>query len=160
MGSLLERLAERETAARERIARLRAEIVSLSAELAGEEETLSRLAITRETVVGLLAGDDDASLPGPVAWPRVDPVAVPERVGVSAADRQVLDAFAAAGRPLRAKDVCQLLEVGADARQVEGMRHRLKRMVGRRVLAEPEPGMFVVAGPPVVVGPAATDTEV
>ncbi|MCW2913905.1 MAG: hypothetical protein JWN52_1973 [Actinomycetia bacterium] len=47
MGSLLEELARREAAARERVERLRGQ-------LAAEEEALSRLVITRETVEEVL----------------------------------------------------------------------------------------------------------
>lgn len=153
MGSLLERLEERETAVRGRAEWLRAEIASLSAELAGAEETLSQLAITRETVLSLLAGDDDR---GVGVASSVAVTAADDAVGVSAADRQVLDVFSAAGGPLRAGQVCRALQSGTEHRQVERMRHRLKRMVGQRVLAEPEPGMFVMADPaaagPVVAG--------
>jgi len=70
------------------------------------------------------------------------------------AQRQVLDAFASAGRPLRARQVCQALQVSTQHRQVEGMRHRLKRLVGQGVLAEPQPGMFIMAGAAGAVGPA------
>jgi len=59
MGSLLQRLEDREAAARGRVGQLRAEIASLSAELAVVQETLSRLAITRETVLSVLAGEDE-----------------------------------------------------------------------------------------------------
>lgn len=58
MGSLQGRLAAREAACRARVERLRAEIGELSARLAAEEERLSRLQITRETVEEVLAGPD------------------------------------------------------------------------------------------------------
>lgn len=156
MGSLLERLAEREAAARGRVERLRAEIASLSAELAAVEETVSRLVVTRETVLSVLAADDDGDA-GVAAPPAAAEAG--DAVAGSAAYRQVLDVFAGAGRPLRAKDVCQALGAGSEPRQVEGMRAKLKRLVRRRVLAEPEPGQFVMAGPAAVAGPVVTTGE-
>jgi hypothetical protein len=140
---LLQRLEEREATAREHVERLRAQITSLTAQLAAEEDTLSRLAITRQTVLAVL-GDDDTPSTGvtapPVAPPGAADDAVPE------ASQQVLDVFAAAGQPLRVKDVCQAIGAGTDTRQVERLRARLKRLVGRGLLSEPQPGLFVAAG--------------
>jgi hypothetical protein len=72
MESLLRRLEEREATARDQVERLRAQITSLSARLAAEEDTLSRLAITRQTVLTVL-GDDDT----PDAGVATPPVATP-----------------------------------------------------------------------------------
>jgi hypothetical protein len=140
MDSLLQRLEEREAAARDHVERLRAQITSLSAQLAAGEDTLSRLAITRQTVLTVL-GEDTPS-PGVATPPGAADDAVPE------ASQQVLDVFAAAGQPLRVKDVCQAIGAGTDTRQVERMRARLKRLVGRGLLSEPHPGLFVTAGTP------------
>jgi hypothetical protein len=75
---------------------------------------------------------------------------------VSAEDRRVLDVFAAAGQPLRAKQVCQTLGEGTEPRQIERTRHQLKRLVDRGLLAQPQPGLFVMAGTPGAAGPAVT----
>jgi hypothetical protein len=152
MDSLLQRLEEREAAAREQAERLRAQITSLSAQLAAEEDTLSRLAITRQTVLSVL-GDDATAGAGVATPPVTADDAMPE------ASQQVLDVFAAAGQPLRAKDACQAVGAGTDARQVERMRARLKRLVGRGVLAEPQPGLFVMAGTAGAGGPATTAAQ-
>jgi hypothetical protein len=72
------------------------------------------------------------------------------------ASQRVLDVFTAAGQPLRAKHVCQAVGAGTDARQVERMRARLKRLVAQGLLAEPQPGLFVTTGPAEAAGPAAT----
>jgi hypothetical protein len=149
MESLLQRLEEHEAAARGQVEWLRAQIAALSARLSAEEETLSRLGITRQTVLSVL-GDDDAGVATAAA------AAPDEAVPVSAADRQVLDVFAAAGPPRRARQVCQELEEGSEPRLVERTRHRLKRLVNRGVLAEPRPGLFVTAGIPRAAGPATT----
>jgi hypothetical protein len=70
MGSLLERLEAREAATRARVEGLRAEMDRLAERLAGEEELLGRLEITRRTIIEVLAGGDgdgeDAILGGGV----------------------------------------------------------------------------------------------
>jgi hypothetical protein len=138
MDSLLQRLEEHEAAARGQVERLRAQIDSLSARLSAEEETVSRLGITRQTVLSVL-GDDAGVATAAGAAPD-------EAVPVSAVERRVLEVFAAAGRPLRARQVCQELEEGTEPRLVERTRHKLKHLVNRGVLAEPRPGLFVTAG--------------
>ncbi|MFB6618211.1 hypothetical protein ACFCV9_29005 [Streptomyces sp. NPDC056367] len=56
MGSLIEELEARETAARARVEGLEAEIAELTVRLVGEREALSRLKIARETVAEVLGG--------------------------------------------------------------------------------------------------------
>jgi hypothetical protein len=58
MGSLMAELEAREAAARGRAEALRAQITELTEQLAAEEELLSRLGITRQTVLEILGGDD------------------------------------------------------------------------------------------------------
>src|SRR6266568_4267024 len=55
MGSLVDELQRREAAAREEAEDLRGQIAQLSERLAGAEERLSRLVITRETVDEVLS---------------------------------------------------------------------------------------------------------
>ncbi|MBB4937820.1 hypothetical protein FHR32_002125 [Streptosporangium album] len=64
MGSLLEELVRREAAARERAEAIREQIEHLGQRPAAEEELLSRLVITRETVVEILG-----QAAGPVEQP-------------------------------------------------------------------------------------------
>jgi hypothetical protein len=59
MGSLMAELEAREAAARGRAEALRARIVELTEQLAAEEELVSRLGITRQTVLEILGGGDD-----------------------------------------------------------------------------------------------------
>src|SRR6266540_2695367 len=59
MGSLMAELEAREAAARGRAEALRARIAELTEQLAGEEELLSRLGITRQTALEILGGGDD-----------------------------------------------------------------------------------------------------
>ncbi|WP_328392421.1 hypothetical protein OHS70_00455 [Streptomyces sp. NBC_00390] len=60
--------------------------------------------------------------------------------------REILAAFERADGTLRAKDVCQALGTGTEPRHVEGIRAKLKRLVSRDILTEPEPGLFTLPG--------------
>jgi hypothetical protein len=55
---------------------------------------------------------------------------------------QNLAAFAHSGRPPRARDLCDALDLGFAPKDIEGMRSKLKRLVGRSLLTESEPGLF------------------
>ena len=63
----------------------------------------------------------------------------------STAYQQILAVFAAAVRGLRAKDTCPALGIGTTANHTESLRAKLKRLVARGVLTEPEPGLFTLA---------------
>jgi hypothetical protein len=75
MGSLMAELEAQEAAARGRAEALRARIAELTEQLAAEDELLSRLGITRRTVLEILGGDDDHQW-GPLeeAAPRKAPL--------------------------------------------------------------------------------------
>ena len=172
MGSLLEELARREAAARKRIEEIREQIERLQEDLTAEEQGLSRLVVTRETVreiLGEAAGeqppsDVEAGIAGGVDGPEgasaaeavtsggspIGVVTVPAwRRGTDAsvlpqAYRDVLEVLVDAGRPLRAKQLVVLLGLPAEAAKVEGLRSKLKRLVTRGWLTEDSPGMFAV----------------
>jgi hypothetical protein len=162
MSSLLERLEQREAAARGRVEALRAELATLAERLAAEEALLGRLEITKATVLEVLAGDGDAL--GEEAAARGAAATAPApgsgmAVGVPAfsangdatgrelpvAYRDVVEVLVDAGEPLRAKQLCVALGAGTEPRHVEGMRSRLKRLVRRSWLVEVEPGLFALA---------------
>ncbi|GHC65691.1 hypothetical protein RFN57_31065 [Streptomyces violaceochromogenes] len=87
--------------------------------------------ITRKTLL-------DIPAPGPADEPaRPD---VPDHP----AYHQILTAFAATGKPLRARDLCQALDLPIVPKNTEGIRSKLKRLVTRGILTEPEPepGLF------------------
>jgi hypothetical protein len=58
--------------------------------------------------------------------------------------RDVVEVVADAG-PLRARQVCQALGLGTEPKRREGMRIKLKRLVGRGWLVEVSPGLFACA---------------
>jgi len=51
------------------------------------------------------------------------------------------------GRGLHAKDVCRAHGIGTEPRHTDSTRAKLKRLVGRGVLIEPEPGLFTIPQP-------------
>ncbi|MFE9444904.1 hypothetical protein ACFYO2_39410, partial [Streptomyces sp. NPDC006602] len=56
--------------------------------------------------------------------------------------QQILTALADAGRPMRARDLCQALDPPIPPKNTEGIRSKLKRLVSQGILIEPEPGLF------------------
>ncbi|MGN9907766.1 hypothetical protein ACTMTJ_09450 [Phytohabitans sp. LJ34] len=66
----------------------------------------------------------------------------------SPAYQQILAVFATTDLSgLRAKDICHALGIGTAAKDVEGLRAKLKRLVARGVLTEAEAGLFTLARP-------------
>ncbi|WP_200262033.1 hypothetical protein [Streptomyces sp. HSG2] len=43
---------------------------------------------------------------------------------------------------MRARDLCQALDLPTLPKNTEGIRSKLKRLVSRGILVEPEPGLF------------------
>jgi len=163
MGSLIDELQRREAAAREEAEDLRGRIAQLAERLAGVEERLSRLVITRETVEEVLDGSGAEAAPatvmpdGAVAsrsghlspvgvlavppWrPCLDAKVLPESY------RDLLEVAEDAGRPLRAVQIAAAAGLSTDKAKVEGLRSKLKRLAGRGWLAEGAgPGLFGLA---------------
>ena len=159
MGSLIDELQRREAAAREEAEDLRGRIAQLAERLAGVEERLSRLVITRETVKEVLSGSGaEASptvMPDGVAASRpghrsaVGVLAVPPwRPGLDAkvlpeSYRDLLEVAEDAGRPLRAVQIAAAAGLSTDKAKVEGLRAKLKRLAERGWLTEGAgPGLF------------------
>ena len=169
MGSLLEELARREAAARDRVEAIREQIDQLRERLAAEEQVLSRLMITLETIGEVLSETtppteqpracsdaDDVNgaqtvVPGSGSGASpIGMITVPRwRVGMDTsvlprAYRDILDVLADAGGALRAGQIVAAVGLPAGAAKVEGMRSKLKRMVERGWLREQAPGLFSV----------------
>jgi hypothetical protein len=116
MGSLLERLEAREATTRARVEQLQAEMDALAERLAGEQELLGRLEITRRTILEVLAGGDgdgeDAGLGGGVGTAPASPdpaslaspvaATMPAAMGVTAAAD--IDAFYQTQAPMPSTD--------------------------------------------------------
>ena len=150
-------LDARESACRSRAGELREQIAGLSETLSRVEGELSQLQITRETVKQVLADGPQAAVAGDSAEPAgsgpVDVAAAllaAEAVGdvtvMSLDYQQIIALFATSGSAWRCKDVCVELGLETEARHVEGMRAKLKRLVERGILSEAAPGLFKVDG--------------
>jgi hypothetical protein len=168
MGSLIGELQRREAAACEEAEELRGRIAQLTERLAGVEERLSRLVITREMVEEVLNGSGGEAAPATVMPAGAPPprsgqlsavgvLAVPPwRPGLAAsvlpqAYRDLLEVAEDAGRPLRAGQIAAAAGLSTDKARVEGLRSKLKRLAERGWLAEDAgPGLFTL--------PARTDT--
>ena len=107
----------------------RARIEELARQLGETDAESENLRITRKTLLAL---------------PMPSPAAEPERPGIPdhPAYQQILTALADAGRPMRARDLCQALDLPILPKNTEGIRSKLKRLVSRGILAETEPGLF------------------
>ena len=125
-GELLAHLQERQDDARDQIGRLRAEIAELSGQLQETEQLLERLELTHRTLLEIAPPASGDPEPLPPAY------------------QQILAVFARTDGGLRAKDLCHTLGTGDQPRHIEGMRSKLKRLVGRDILTEPEPGIFTM----------------
>jgi hypothetical protein len=59
--------------------------------------------------------------------------------------RDVMEVIADAGKPMQAKQIVPRIGLPAVTAKIEGTRGKLKRLVERGWLVEPEPGQFTVA---------------
>ncbi|WP_326712549.1 hypothetical protein OG758_28470 [Streptomyces sp. NBC_01474] len=169
---LFHRLDAEEHAARELVARLRAEI-------AETEERLAALAITRRTAAQLLeevppkkptasggsaessrrvharsstdgasepAESDPDRQPGPQRH-RTDERQVSKPSGqLTELNRKVVTVVGSADRPLSPKDVViPLVDKSAPRAEIERMRHRLNRLVDKGYLKQVGPGLYIGA---------------
>jgi hypothetical protein len=131
-ASFLEMLAEREQAARAQAEYLATQIEQLTGQLRELEAHLSDLATTRGVILSL--ADGQARPPEPPDLPE------------NPAYQNILAALAESPGPVRAKDLCQRLDLGLEPKNIEGMRSKLKRLVARGLAAESEPGLFALNG--------------
>jgi hypothetical protein len=143
--SLIDKLAARQAAADTEIAHLREQLAKLTGALAEAER--ERWATTRQSVLALAAEH------------HPDHALLLTRTPVTPAYQQIIAAFTGAPGPLRAKQVCQILRADTDARHVEALRSKLKKLVARDILTEPQPGLFTLVNTTTQsTGQAATPT--
>lgn len=129
---LLELITTRETIAASHAEQLRAQIAALTEQLAVIDAELADLATTRSTLLRLTGTTDRSTAPT-------------DATVASPAYQQILAVFTTTGNPLRARDICVAL--GTAAKNTESLRAKLKRLVNRGVLTEPESGLFALAHP-------------
>ncbi|MYT29293.1 hypothetical protein GTY73_10770 [Streptomyces sp. SID8354] len=107
---------------------MRDQITRLTEQLAAAEQTLKRLETTQETILELAAED---------GTPPPEPL--------STGYHEILALFEQTGAGLRAREVSRALGLGPEPRHTENTRAKLKRLVTRNILTEPEPGLFTLA---------------
>ncbi|MGI5507597.1 hypothetical protein [Streptomyces sp. CA-106131] len=158
MGSLFEVIEAEEAEVRGRVEQLE---VQLAEWLGAERERLSRLVITRETVVELLARmtgdsavDESVSSAGdgsPFAGAErqvVGVLSVPKwQPGMEASAlprvyQDILEVVDDAPGPVRAKQVVPRIGLPVENGKIEVTRSKLKRLVVRGWLDETTPGLF------------------
>lgn len=141
MGSVLERLEQREAQARRVVEQLRAEAEAVAGRLAAASESWSRLVIAREAVAEVLA-----ELPADA--PAVDGAVgagVRGAVRDTAVYERIRQVFERAERPLRVKAVCERLGLEPGKNATESVRAKLRRMVDDGQLVRVEDGLFAPA---------------
>ncbi|MEU6323165.1 hypothetical protein [Streptomyces sp. NPDC047009] len=161
MGSLFEVIEAEEAEVRGRVEQLEVQLVELSERLGAERERLSRLVITRETVVELLARmtgdsavDESVSSAGdgsPFAGAErqvVGMLSVPkwqpgmETSALPRVYQDILEIVDDAPGPVRAKQVVPRIGLPVENGKIEVTRSKLKRLVVRGWLDETTPGLF------------------
>jgi|tagenome__1003787_1003787.scaffolds.fasta_scaffold20989404_9 hypothetical protein len=135
---LLDRIDAREQALARQADEAQASIDEAAARLREIRQEISDLQVTRKTLLSLAARDDE-----PAAEPAMPAPLLPGHP----AYQQILDAFADQRRPLRARDLCTALDLPIVAKNTEGIRSKLKKLVSRGILTEPEPGLFTQPRP-------------
>ncbi|WP_030949261.1 hypothetical protein [Streptomyces sp. NRRL S-646] len=130
MKHLLDKIETRQQLIRETAGQLRELIALLTEQLTAAERTLERLDITRATMLEL-AAEDGIEPPEPLP----------------PGYREVLATCEQAGHGLRAREICEILGIGTEPRHTESVRPKLKRLVDRDILTEPEPGLFTLSRP-------------
>ena len=145
MQSILDLITGRQAATAEAIAMLREQIGKLTDELRTAETELADLATTRTTLTRLT---------------RINEAAMPDTGALdNTVYQQIITAFqTGTSTTMRAQDVCHVLGIGTEPKDTEGVRAKLKRLVKRRILTEPQPGLFTLAAPAEPSEPAATSS--
>jgi hypothetical protein len=134
---LLDKIDAREQALAREAEQARTMIEDLAARLRELDEAIDHLQITRKTLLSL-AGE-----PGTGPVPAEPPPVLPGHPLY----QQILAVFADTARPMRARDLCQALDLPIVPKNTENIRSKLKRLASRGILIETEPGLFTQPHP-------------
>jgi hypothetical protein len=139
---LLEHLTERERQTRAEIDRLRAAIVDLTVQVEAAGHLADRLRLTRQTLQETTEQEERERRPAGPA-----PAATSGTEPLPPACQDILAVLTRTDTGLRAKDLCHALHLDDQSGHVEVTRAKLKRLVGRDLLTEPEPGLLIANRP-------------
>ncbi|PBC92740.1 hypothetical protein BX281_0434 [Streptomyces sp. Ag82_O1-15] len=135
LGAVLVRLEEREREIAAQAEETREQITRLTAVLNELGRAAEEVRITRKTLLEL----PDPAPPAPSA-------SAPE-LPDGAAYQEIMTVFAQAGGQLRARGVCEAMDLEPAPNNINNVRLKLKRLTGRNILAETEPGLFALPRP-------------
>ncbi|WP_086766514.1 hypothetical protein [Streptomyces bobili] len=133
LGAVPARLEERKREITAQAETMREQVAQLTAQLDEPGRAAEEVRITRKTLLGL-------SDPGPPAPPA-------PKLPDHPAYQQIMAVFTAAAHPLRARQVCEAMDLAVAPNNINNVRLKLKRLAGRRILTETEPGLFTQPRP-------------
>lgn len=154
---VLQQLDERSAACRAEAERLRAEVERITGLLAVCEAELERLGTARQVVGELPAVQvavTVADLPPPVPAPRTGSAGVREHGQETAASfaERVLQVLAGYAGPVRCRQVAEGLGLEITARNVERVRHHVKKAAAAGLVVRTPGGLFTLARVPAAAG--------
>ncbi|MET9444943.1 hypothetical protein [Streptomyces sp. NPDC006610] len=133
LGALLTRLQEREGEIAAQAEATREQIAQLTAWLDELGRAAEDVRITRKTLLEL---------------PDPQPLALPApKLPDHPAYQQIMAVFAAADAPLRARQVCEAMDLEIAPNNINNTRLKLKRLTERGILVETEQGLFTQPRP-------------
>jgi hypothetical protein len=130
---VLARLEEREREITAQADAAKERIAELSAQLEDFHRAAEEIRITRRTLL---------ELPEPVP-----PAPPPPKLPDHPAYQQIMAVFAAADAPLRARQVCEAMDLEIAPNNINNTRLKLKRLAERGILVETEQGLFAQPRP-------------
>ncbi|WP_326783252.1 hypothetical protein [Streptomyces sp. NBC_00151] len=133
LGAVPARLEEREREIAAQAETTREQIAQLTARLDELGRTAEDVRITRKTLLEL----PDPQPPAPPAPKLPDHPAY----------RQIMAVFTAADHPLRARQVCEAMDLEIAPNNINNTRLKLKRLTERGILVEAEQGLFTQPRP-------------
>ena len=133
LGAVLARLEEREREITAQAEKTREQITQLTAQLDELRRAAEEVRITRKTLLELPD-------PGPPAPPALK---LPDHP----ACQQIMAVFTAADHPLRARQVCEAIDLPVAPNNINNVRLKLKRLTDRGILNETEQGLFTQPRP-------------
>jgi hypothetical protein len=128
LGAVLARLEEREREITAQAGAAQEKIAELTALLDGFDTAAEEIRTTRRTLLEL----PDPRPPTPPAAKLPDHPAY----------QQIMAVLATADAPLRARAVCEAMDLEIAPNNINNVRLKLKRLVERRILTETEQGLF------------------